>query len=741
MFDRSFATRMVRIALGWAGVLALVTGCGGSGGGDVTTSAATTSAVSGVALDGYLVNARAFYDVNDNGEFDNGEPSAMTNATGQYTLAVSPSDLGRHWVIVMVIPGVTLDSDNPGTPITTGYKLASTPDHPEIVSPMTSLIAAAMGANPGLTSAQAEQQLRLALGMNGNSASLFRNFGARSSGDADLNMLANWAKVIRAEIQAAITANPAMNTLDLITLVASTMRTQMANGQLDPTRINVPTAFDDKTAQGLVGTATTNGNTYTVAGKASGLVGTLVLQNNGGDNLTITSNDAFTFNTALAYNRTYNVTVLTQPTGQTCSVSNGSGSVWGNVVNVAVVCSSNTYSVGGTVSGLAGTLVLQNNGTDNLTVSGNGTFTFGPRIAAGSPYRVTVLTQPNGQTCSVSTESGTVTSAVVNVMVTCASNSYRIGGSVSGLTGSLVLQNNGTDNLTVNANGAFAFAARIASGSAYTVSVLTQPAGQTCTLSGASGTVGGDVSNVAVSCSATPPACTGGTTLCGGTCVNTQTSAANCGVCGNQCSSGVCGAGACQAASCSDGVKNGAETAVDCGGGTCGACGAGKGCAAGSDCSSGVCSAGVCQTAACSDSVKNGAETDVDCGGGTCAACAVGKACSAASDCTSNVCFGGVCQAATCTDAVKNGAETGVDCGGGSCPLCATGLGCNTGSDCSSGVCSGHVCQAATCTDAVRNGTETDVDCGGTCGKCAANKLCAVNADCISGTCSAGLCN
>jgi len=740
MFDRSFATRMVRIALGWASVAALIAGCGGSGGADVATSASTT--VSGVALDGYLVNARAFYDMNDNGEFDNGEPTAMTNATGQYALAVNPPDLGRHRVIVMVIPGVTVDSDNPGTPIATGYKLVSTPDHPELVSPLTSLIAAAMAANPGLTSTQAEQQLRLVLGLSGNPASLLRDFGARSSGDADLNMLANWAKIIRVEIQAAIAANPTMNTMDLLTLVANNLRAQLAKGVLDPSRINVPTALDDRTAQELVGSATTNGNTYTVGGKVSGLVGTLILQNNGGDNLTVTGNDAFTFNTALAYNKTYNVTVLTQPSGQTCSVSNGSGSVWGNVLNVAVVCSSSTYSVGGTVSGLAGTLVLQNNAGDNLTVSGNGLFTFVTRIAAGSPYKVTVLIQPNGQTCSVNAGSGTVTSAVAGVVVTCASNGYSIGGSVSGLAGSLVLQNNGADSLTVNANGAFAFPARVASGSAYNVSVLTQPAGQTCTLSGASGSAVGDVSTVAVTCAATPPACTGGTTLCGGSCVNTQTSASHCGVCGNQCSSGVCGAGACQAASCSDGVKNGAETAVDCGGGSCGACGAGKGCAVGSDCSSGVCSAGVCQTAACSDSVKNGAETDVDCGGGSCAACGTGKACLVASDCTSNVCFGGVCQAATCTDSVKNGAETGVDCGGGSCASCGIGLGCNTGSDCSSGVCTGHVCQAATCTDSVRNGMETDVDCGGMCGsKCSAGKHCQVGADCASGTCSAGVCN
>ena len=46
-----------------------------------------------------------------------------------------------------------------------------------------------------------------------------------------------------------------------------------------------------------------------------------------------------------------------------------------------------TYSVGGSVSGLVGTLVLQDNGADDLSVGSNGAFTFATRLAAGSPNR------------------------------------------------------------------------------------------------------------------------------------------------------------------------------------------------------------------------------------------------------------------------------------------------------------------------------------------------------------------
>ena len=76
--------------------------------------------------------------------------------------------------------------------------------------------------------------------------------------------------------------------------------------------------------------------------------------------------------------RAYSVTVKTNPSGQSCAVSNGSGTVGSaNVTNVAVSCTSvASYSVGGTVSGLSGTLVLQDNGGDDFSVTGNGSFTF-----------------------------------------------------------------------------------------------------------------------------------------------------------------------------------------------------------------------------------------------------------------------------------------------------------------------------------------------------------------------------
>ena len=267
------------------------------------------------------------------------------------------------------------------------------------------------------------------------------------------------------------------------------------------------TARADNWAGGNIG----GGASYTIGGTVSGLSGTVVLQDNGGDNLSVTANGSFAFPTQLAGGAAYAVTVKTQPSGQTCTVGSGTGTVGSaNITNVAVTCTTSppvTYSVGGTVSGLSGTVVLQDNGGDNLSVTANGSFAFPTQLAGGAAYAVTVKTQPSGQTCTVGSGTGTVGSAnITNVAVTCTTSppvTYSVGGTVSGLSGTVVLQDNGGDNLSVTANGSFAFPTQLAGGAAYAVTVKTQPSGQTCTVGSGTGTVGSaNITNVAVTCTA-----------------------------------------------------------------------------------------------------------------------------------------------------------------------------------------------------------------------------------------------
>ncbi len=253
--------------------------------------------------------------------------------------------------------------------------------------------------------------------------------------------------------------------------------------------------------------------TDTIGGVASGIVGSgLVLQDNGGDNLTVGANGSFTFPTALASGQPYNVTVLSPPINpyENCIVSAGSGITGGdNVGNVAVACSPNAnpaYTIGGTVSGVSAAepVVLVDNGRNQLTLTANGAFTFSLPIPSGSTYNVTALptTGQQSQTCTLTNGSGTVGSAdVTNVAVACKTN-VPIAVSVSGLVGSgLVLQDNGTDNLSVNQSGAYTFAIALVTGSAYSVTILSQPLNpaQTCVVNNGTGTAG-SATPVTVSC-------------------------------------------------------------------------------------------------------------------------------------------------------------------------------------------------------------------------------------------------
>lgn len=250
---------------------------------------------------------------------------------------------------------------------------------------------------------------------------------------------------------------------------------------------------------------------FTIGGTVTGLAGTgLILQDNSGDNLPILANGAFTFKTSLASGKAYSVTVFTQPSNptQTCIVAGGSGTATANVTSVQVTCSTGTVSIGGNVTGLSGAgLVLQNNGSDNLTISQNGSFTFKTALTIGASYSVTIFTQPTSpaQTCVVSSGSGTASANVGNISVTCSTGTLSVGGTVSGLAGTgLILQDNGGDNLTIAANGAFVFKTLIPGGGAYSVTVLTQPSGpaQTCTVNNGSGTANANVANVQVVCPA-----------------------------------------------------------------------------------------------------------------------------------------------------------------------------------------------------------------------------------------------
>ncbi|MEE2789338.1 MAG: hypothetical protein VX589_18515, partial [Myxococcota bacterium] len=208
-----------------------------------------------------------------------------------------------------------------------------------------------------------------------------------------------------------------------------------------------------------------------------------------------------------------------------------------------------------------------------------------------------------------------------------------------------------------------------------------------------------------------------------------------------QCASDLCIDGRCADASCDDGVQNGSETDIDCGGAECAKCLDGQKCSSNNDCQDSACILNTCSS--CTDGIRAGHETDVDCGGSDCRPCAVDRACVLPRDCETNNCLPVdnqlVCLAPTCEDGVKNGLETDVDCGGIDCPGCADGDACEDAGDCASSSCDARVC--ASCDDGVLNQGESDLDCGGVfCAACADGARCTDGGDCTSGRCTIERC-
>jgi hypothetical protein len=311
---------------------------------------------------------------------------------------------------------------------------------------------------------------------------------------------------------------------DPLTLTANgtfTFATPVSNGGSFDVTVGTEPVGQTCTVNGGMGTTVTNNvstvnvlcavDTYTIGGTITGLTASgLVLKDNGGNALAVAAGSTtFQFATPVVYEGGYNVTVFQEPLGQSCTVGNASTSaVTANVKNVTVIC-TNTYTVGGTVSGLSGSVTLLDNGGNALALSTSGSFTFTTPIAQGSAYALTVGTQPSTQTCTVANGSGTATSNVTNVTVTCTTNTYMVGGTVSGLSGSVTLLDNSGNALSLSTSGPFTFAASVAQGSTYAVTVGTQPLNQTCTVANGSGTMGNAiVTDVGVNCATNVPTAT-----------------------------------------------------------------------------------------------------------------------------------------------------------------------------------------------------------------------------------------
>lgn len=161
-----------------------------------------------------------------------------------------------------------------------------------------------------------------------------------------------------------------------------------------------------------------------VTGLAAGQ--SVVVQNNGADDFTVAANGSVRTAASWPLGSSYAVTVKTQPTGQRCTVARGTGTLAADSPAVLVDCAplpSDRTTLGGSISGLFnGSTVVLTTGSEDLTLTADGGFTFPTPLATGAAYAVTVKSKPVGLGCVVRNGAGTITAAAVDpVAVRCAS--------------------------------------------------------------------------------------------------------------------------------------------------------------------------------------------------------------------------------------------------------------------------------------------------------------------------------
>ncbi len=164
---------------------------------------------------------------------------------------------------------------------------------------------------------------------------------------------------------------------------------------------------------------------FQVSGAVTGLTGRLVLELNASERVTLTGSGSFTFNTLLRDGASYSIAVVEAPPGERWLVSSGNGQITGGDVTTVAVYADRLRTIGGTVAGLRGGLVLRNNGGDDLIVSADGAFTFGTSVATSGAYDVQVRFKPPSQRVTVRNGAGTVgVGNVTTVDVICENKAW-----------------------------------------------------------------------------------------------------------------------------------------------------------------------------------------------------------------------------------------------------------------------------------------------------------------------------
>lgn len=190
--------------------------CGGGGSGsgaDTNSGSGNSSAYTARAADGYLEGAVACLDLNENKACDDDEPSAVTNENGEFTITgLTNAEHQTSAVVIEIVPGQTIDQDNPGVPLTKAYTLTAPPGS-QFISPLTTLVQNELEKGRSMESAIAT--VKSQLGALGADVELNRDYiqakASEAASDAEREAYSELHRV--AQITATVMAN-ATDSLD-----------------------------------------------------------------------------------------------------------------------------------------------------------------------------------------------------------------------------------------------------------------------------------------------------------------------------------------------------------------------------------------------------------------------------------------------------------------------------------------------------------------------------------------------
>lgn len=238
---------------------------------------------------------------------------------------------------------------------------------------------------------------------------------------------------------------------------------------------------------------------YPLGGAATGPAGITLTETVSTQSVVLDAG-TFRFPTAVPYGSTYDVAFSTVPPGWDCTLDGGAGTVLGPVTDISLACSRQTFTLGGTVTGLdAGLLLVESATAQQLPVTTT-PFSFAQPIPYGTNVSVSIATHPASTFCRASNGTGTLTAPKTDVAIDCRPG-FTLSGTITGLTGSgLVLREGGTLQTLSPDAGTFDFPLVVPSGDPYAVTIAAQPTQQSCVVSNGTGTATGPVRNIGVEC-------------------------------------------------------------------------------------------------------------------------------------------------------------------------------------------------------------------------------------------------